>query len=200
MVSRLALRRTFAVASVPLLVILYLNIERLVERYGWDALLSTAWEAHMPTLYGWLTQPWLAVVATAGVAFTLGLWLDAFLRFKERDIRLSQFSSRIKTTADNAEALSKKMHESFDQYAAEAWQILEEAKHFIHLDRGEVWRVSHVYSDHDVAEMARLMASISGRLRLVLSGDLPVPGDVITNQAESPLRITRPNTATGKPP
>ena len=175
----------------------------------------------MPALYETLTQPWLLVSATAIVAFTLGLWVDAFLRFKEKEARLEQAGDTAKKLADEAADLSKKLHEClgqfqsrppthpnfhknddhdtdgwwrynheqrervmtryFEQHATEVWRVIEGAKHFIPIDRNEIWHVSHMSSDHDVAEMARLMASIAARLRLVVSGDLPIPGETIAN-------------------
>lgn len=83
MLSRKILRRVSTWVSAPLVVVLYLNIEKLAEGRGWDALLLTAWVSHMPTLLSLATEPWVTYLAVGVVAFTAGLWIDLALRKRE---------------------------------------------------------------------------------------------------------------------
>ncbi len=73
------LRIALAAISTPFVVILYLNIEVLATRMGWDTLLA----ARFPQMSSFVTQPWVFALATLVVGFTLGLWVDFFLRKKE---------------------------------------------------------------------------------------------------------------------
>lgn len=83
MLSRKLIRRCVGYATIPFGVILYLNIETLASKNGWDTILSSAWEANMPTLYGFLTTPAASYLAVFVLAFAAGAWLDNLLRRSE---------------------------------------------------------------------------------------------------------------------
>lgn len=51
-------------------------------------------------------------------------------------------------------------------YAAPAWAIIESAKKYVEVTDYEIMSIQHV-SDHNIADVARLLARLAGRLRLI---------------------------------
>jgi hypothetical protein len=65
------LRSAATVVATPLLLVLYLNIEVLAAKRGWDTVLS-AWA---PAMTEFVTQPWVFAVAAFGVGIAIGAWV-----------------------------------------------------------------------------------------------------------------------------
>lgn len=109
--------------TIPFFVILYLNIEKLAERHGWDGLLSWLWELYTPTPYKYLTQPWALNIAIAVVAFAAGFWLDNIVRKSE--LKKQTFDIDRRELANTADKLAEKISALIAEFEAErikAWQ------------------------------------------------------------------------------
>ena len=84
---RQPVRWFFTAASLPFLVILYLNIEKYAESRGWDTFLlqllepaTQREESEDSRLIRALTNPWMVYAAITVIGMTLGVWLDAVLK------------------------------------------------------------------------------------------------------------------------
>ena len=75
----------------------------------------------------------------------------------------------------NHDQRGRALQHYLSQHAADCWRVIEGARHFVTIDRGETARVELISSDSDIDEMARFLASLSARLRLFSSGELPLP-------------------------
>ncbi len=73
-------RIVLSAISTPFWVVLYLNIEKLAEGRGWDAILKGAMEGKMPGVVSFVLQPWMGITALTIVSFTVGIWADALVR------------------------------------------------------------------------------------------------------------------------
>lgn len=86
MKSRSTVRLALTVLSAPLLVVLYLNIEKLAEREGWDTLLAdgVAPASGPSPLLELLTTPTAFAAATFVIGLAIGVWIDTLLVRRER--------------------------------------------------------------------------------------------------------------------
>lgn len=109
-------RRLLALLSAPFVLIVYLNIEKLAEGYGWDVLLLGAWVSYSPALYEQLTKQWLSFTAVAIVSFTLGVWSDSLLRSRRQQISLVRTGGAASELAERAEKLSRKLYDLLGQF------------------------------------------------------------------------------------
>jgi len=100
--------------GAPFLVVLYLNIEKLAERHGWDGLLVGLLEGHMPSASNWLLQPWVAVLAVAVVSFMAGVWLDWSARHFDR--RQTQSLATLSINTDKVIGLLRDALNSDDEH------------------------------------------------------------------------------------
>ena len=67
-------RTIISVISVPIVVVVYVNIEALAILHGWDGLLIQA----VPSLGNLVTQPWMFALSAFIFGLAVGVWIDHF--------------------------------------------------------------------------------------------------------------------------
>ncbi len=87
-----ARRLASAVLFTPILVVIYLNIEKWAEKRGYDTLLVDALSADDPavitlgtTLLNYATQPWVIWLSFLLGGIIVGIWVDALILRGERN-------------------------------------------------------------------------------------------------------------------
>ncbi len=66
--------------SSIVVIVFYLNVEKLAEARGWDTFLTDAFGEYFPEVYTFLAGQTALMLAFVLGAFTLGVWLDTVFR------------------------------------------------------------------------------------------------------------------------
>lgn len=79
-------RIAVSLLATPFLVVLYLNIEKWAEKYGYDLILTQISEGKVQgPILSFLLDPRLLVIAVGVVSFALGVWVVSILRKQDRE-------------------------------------------------------------------------------------------------------------------
>lgn len=83
MQSRKIVRLALTGVTFVLIVVAVLNIETVAQRVGWDTILADKLGGVMPWLASAVSQAWFPWLVFGMVCFTMGLWTDNLLRWRD---------------------------------------------------------------------------------------------------------------------